>query len=418
MTTTAGARAAAGPETIAPPRSIEELGETGIVLDRAYRVPGARVLFADHERLCADFPWLSGREIDGWLLANAALASAAQVVQEVVNTPIPHAGPPLPVYRRPRGGRAFMVAVDDGPGRSGLLDLKGIGVGPGVTPRHGPYSDGLLALNEALEEIAIQLLVEAVFRHAGADYHALPFYAIVDLPFDVLGQGDRRLPACVLTRRAHRRPPGDLPLHGSVEQAASLEVELLLRRYGISSTGPALTYELTRDADGVFHDTMGGRELKRATQEQLAAFWAVTGKLGWRRFAALNVQLTRGVEAGRVELIDFGQYSVQERFEDPLLSKVDDRPFGWGGVILPGSPHWVQPDPALAIPVERWGRVHVGDAERRRLGASPDKELSRLELRCSELAHDVRAGRIDGGEVRTALERFVADATAHWPESS
>src|SRR5262249_31617144 len=149
-------------------RRVEDLEEPGVQNDRAYRVNGARVVFADYDRLRADFPWLrtehlAGRHadllrhegprqeerareiIDAWLLEHAALISESQVGQAVVNTPIPYYGEPVDVYRLPRGGRAFSVPVQADPAAplpagepaEGLLNLKGVGVGPGITPRHG-----------------------------------------------------------------------------------------------------------------------------------------------------------------------------------------------------------------------------------------------------------------------------------------
>jgi hypothetical protein len=52
-------------------------------------LPAARVVFADHDLLQHDFPFLLNRRLlDEWLLTNTAFISESQPRQNLVNTPI------------------------------------------------------------------------------------------------------------------------------------------------------------------------------------------------------------------------------------------------------------------------------------------------------------------------------------------
>lgn len=398
------------------PRRIADLEEPDIAPDWARRVEGARVVLADHDLLRRDFPGLqraSPEALEGWLLRYASLVSTAQAQPNEVNTPIRLAGEPVQVYRPPRYGRAFIVPV---PGESGepegLLDLKGVGVCLGVKPRARLHCDGLLTLGEALEEYMTQLLLEAVFRYSGAAYRTLPAYAILDLGFDSLSK-DRAYPAGVLVRRAHRRHPGnrELPPYGSPAQKAQLGIELLLRHFGITSANPGSSYEFIEEEDGTLRCRFGGVFVSYHSEEQIRWLRPRLSPLKHRRFEGVNIQTTRGGSTEDLVLLDFGHYRIRDRFTDPILSMVLDRPFSWGGVILPEDPLFVQPDPDLAVSMEDWGEVELSEEEAAR-GLLP---WSQREALGAHLAHELREERMTGSEVRAAIDDLIERTISRWP---
>lgn len=404
------------------------------MVDHALRVARARVVLADDQLLAADFPGLTGT-VEDWLLRHAALISVTQAGQSVANTPIRTLEEPVPVYRLPRGGRAFFA-----PAAEGLLALKGVGVMPGVTPIPNvlAHGNGLFGLQEALKEILSQRLVEAILGHAGQGLPTLPVYAVLDLGFDICGAEGERWPAAVLVRRAHRRPRGgwDLPRYRSREQALCLDTELLLRRYGVTSVLPGTTYTLIRDPEGrlsmYYYDIRGNMQRGACPEPAARTLWETYARPGdpteWRIvFEGINVQVTRVELPDEPELIDFGSYHVCESFESPLLSMALDRESNWGGVIRPDSPHFVRPDPRLALPARYWQATGVDEPawweicglleEPGPAGEEPPaaERLSLVDRSCMELARAFRAGRLSGADVQTAIEGFVVNVTAHWP---
>lgn len=420
------------------PRSIADLAEPRIREDLAYRLPECRVVFADHRLLQRDFPSLhfdepgtgepcaeTRRRIDRWLVRHAGLVSITQAAQSRVNTPIPTLPQPLRVYRPPRYGRAFVVALEemgepeDGDPAKGLLDVKGAGVRPGRTPHHGAHGDGLLRLGEAFEEYLTQRLVEAVLRHAGSPVRSLPVYAILDLGFCVVSETGARFPAGALVRRGHRRNPGgrELPSRGSAEQAKHFEIEMLLRHYGLTSANPGTATELIEEDDGTIRYRFAGKEVRGFAPELLRALWDRVGRGRRIEFDGINIQTLRSLSPDSIELVDFGQFKVRERFDNPVLSLVHNRPFRWGGVLYPDDPAFVQPRPELAVPAEDWGDVELTRDKAAALGFAPDEVLSRKEEIGLRLAWELRAGRCSGEEVRDALHGHVAATVARWPGS-
>jgi hypothetical protein len=396
-------------------REIEDLDEPAVVPEEMFRLGRGRVVLANYDRLCQDFPQLGRLEradIDAWLVHHAGLISAPQAAQTEVNSAIPVAERAA-AYRPPRYGRAAVVAVADPPG---LLDIKGIGVRPGVKPRTEPHRNGLLSLDWLLTEVFNQELLDRVFAHSGADVRTVPWYAVLDAGFDVwenYGSGYNELllrPAGILVRRAHLRPPGnvELPAHGTPEQAAAFQIEMLLRHYGLTSTGTHTSLHLRR-ADGE-RAVFRGREPIPCSAE---LFDWIAGQVGdgAARIERPNVQTTRSPSTWplRVELVDLSSYRGRQRFASPLLSPVRDRPLSWGGVLLPDDPLFVQPDPRLAISAELWENHPVDEATARALEVRPDLQLQRDVTAFMLLVSGWRRGEVTSDRIAAAMNTQLAE---------
>src|SRR6185503_4513726 len=128
-----------------------------------------------------------------------------------------------------------------------LIDVKGIGVAPCAQPVNAPYSNGLNRLGFALYELIIQELLQRIFRHSKTAIQTLPLYAIIDPGFDEEnGRMPFNTPASLMIRRAHRRPKKSVGLYpyGSTGHLIQIEIERLLRKYGITSVNSATTVKL------------------------------------------------------------------------------------------------------------------------------------------------------------------------------
>lgn len=388
----------------------------------------ARPIFCGVDALLEDFPSLAGafrtaEEMARWLTANAAFISTSQAAQETVNTPISTTGAPVEVHRPTGYGRAVVKAAHSpraGEGAIGLLDLKGAGISTASSPSHGEYSTGLMSLPRALVEYAHQRLVEALFRHAGTAFTTLPVYGILDLGFDCRLPGGQRLPAGMLVRRAHRRPRGgnERPRRGSILQHVSLEIEMLLRHYGITSCSVAFELHNRRDAAQYWF----ADQPKNDYSPQAVA--ALAHLLGCRegevfKAEAVNVQTTREVtfRPSAAQLVDFGHYNVRERFEVAVLSQVCDRPFRWGGLLEVDSEHFAQPLPELAVPFAQWGEAIVDPPTALRFGYEPETRVTQTEQLALRLADQSRAGALSADEVLREIDHIVRQATERWPSA-
>jgi hypothetical protein len=405
-------------------RRIADLDREGVRRETVLRVAGARVVFLHRALLQHDFPALGdealarahpglrrkrGEEreravsalLARWLVQHAALISRPQVTQTEVNSPIrtiPGRAGRRTAHRPPDYGRAVVARVPGGL-LDGLLDIKGAGIAPGRRPSFASHGTGLLFLGEALREVAFGELVDAALCHAGSPCRTLPVYGVLDLGFDALMLPEGPIhPAGLLVRRAHRRPPwgGGLKPAGSPLVALELELELLLRRYGLTSVGPMTRIELAGDARrlavryGFTPLSLKSQDLRRIRQRTGFAGGALV-------LEGTNVQLTREAERGpgEAQLVDFGAYRTRERFAGPLASLVSSRLLRLGSILHPHDPRYVQPDPALGLPDRMFDQQGEADLP-------------------YDLAKGFRSGALSGDEVRQELDRMIREATARW----
>lgn len=364
---------------------LERYGDA-VVGDTMDQLECARLVVLDLERLLEDFPQLrpealldanvelrllrpaalqgAVRQIaEQWLLENAALVSAAQSVPSSVSTPVRTRAVAVPAWRPPRYGRACIVAVRSTTLRvrglrhpvrvagGGQLDLKGVGVARNRRPLRGPYSNGLLSLPDALQEYVVERLIDAIFVHAGAAVRTLPYYGIVDTGFDGFASIGA-FPAAIAVRRAHLRDlDSDLPPCNTPDHGLTVWTELLLRRYGLTSS--------MRDAFAIRDDggTLRAYCCGERTRDRAALIRCLVEFLSLELpFTAdrINVQLDAPHGGRARQIVDFGHYGARASFDQALVSIVSDRPMAWGGMLLPSDNEYVQPDPALVPRSRAW----------------------------------------------------------------
>jgi hypothetical protein len=356
-------------------RSAVELHEPRASDEIVRTVAGARVVFADHRLLVHDFPELgthTAAEREKWLLARAAVVSETQAAGTVANTRIAVAGPQRPARRPPRYGRAVVVETE-----LGLLDVKGAGVATGRTPSLEPHSSGLCTLRELLRETLFQRLVDDIFAERAPDLWTVPVYAVLDLGFDVKTRHGERVPAGALVRRAHRRELDGVDCYANRSRRAhlALEIELMLRRDGVTSANRGTRFGVDRDGERL-RFTRAGAALTGLADDELAAFarWLDGEQLPFW-CDVINVQFTREDDASpgdRAQLVDFGHFELRSRFELAVALFAHDVPLGWGTTIRPSDPRFVQPLDASRRARERWCVAPAGpDVERTRRGRGP-----------------------------------------------
>jgi hypothetical protein len=406
-------------------QKIEELDDVAGRDERVLHLTAARVVFADTELLQHDFPELTDaailREsprlweadegvrrtrvrhiIEQWLLRQAAVISVAQTQQCQVNTPVP-AEESETAYRPTRYGRGLVVRTratnEKAPERgAGLLEVKGTGVAPGEVPTRELHRSGLMQLGEALQDAVLQWVIEAIFWHANTYFSAVPLYAVLDAGFDAYTGDGRTVPAGLQVRRAHRRPlfANELPDPGSLVEELKGEVEMLLRRYGITSCKDGTLLELAQDK-GCLKLRYAGRSTWLPDDSTRAILRMLAGvSLDWTGQTSLegiNVQFAREVGSGpsRAQVVDFGQYTFRDHFRFPALNLVRNRPLMWGSALHPESPHYLQPNPDLSIPSQNWHGAKSWN-----------------------LAAAYRNGELTGDEVLSEIFSFLQQVAKKW----
>jgi len=426
-------------------RNLKEFEPEKLEPEVVYRLPTARLVFADHDLLQHDFPFLRadrlvtthpelqemgptgkvtaiGHILDEWLMTNTAFISASQRRRNLVNTPIEASDEQVTAFRPPRYGRALIFSLQEnrrwliGPQEDaieGLIDVKGIGVAPKATPRFATHSDGLITLGEAIREVIIEKIIDRIFQHSGSCFRTVPSYGVIDTGFDLKWPNGVTLPAGMLVRRAHLRPS----CSGGVKDSSSplvqleLSVELLLRRYGVTSTLVATTIEIA-DSDGRTEIKYGGTLLHYEEDqiEQIKEMASFTG--GRKQLDGVNLQFTREAESNPAgaQIVDFGGFLVKERFENPIVSLVADRLLRLGETISPSDARFVQPDEKIRLPYQLWGETgriweyEVPKAESTLIMDNP-------KILAFNLARAFREKRLTGSDVRDKIEKYLNTST-------
>jgi len=321
----------------------------------------ARVVLADYHEILNSFPNLRERFgkspdcrgvcelLDDWVIQNAGVMSSAQCSENHLNTPVPRVASTVIGYRSSRMGRSCILPVEEdelkNDGMVYAVDVKGCGIREGATDFTCEHRNGLLDLDKALEDYLKERLVARVLRHASTNFGVVKTLAIIDCGFLIVDGLGERGPAALCVRQAALRPlRSDLPSYGSVEQSFSIEVELVLRSYGITTCDSKIRIEKDNDSSKILVD---GQEIYSHYPKQLIDTF-VQSQGVQIPFTAdrINVQAT-ALECPTREyfrLIDFGHYAFRKEFVDPIISLVNDRPFAWGGMLGTDSPQFCQPN--------------------------------------------------------------------------
>jgi len=330
--------------------SIGDFVEQPLEEEEFHRVAGARVVFARYDLLRHDFAfdgWSDG-EIDHWLVAHCAIVSKPQAAQTETNAPIAIGHEMRRGYRAPLYGRAAILPVD---GQQRLIDVKGIGVRPGRTPKRKLHYTGILDATNALQEVLFEWLIAVVLHRAGSAAAVVPAYALLDLGFDAIGDDGARQPAFALARRAHTRPRimwGDDPLDAA-ELATVVDLVLLLRSYGIlRNDGPFEIFR--RDADVVL-EAFGREHLFRGAEaERVAALFRCNAQRMRLHVGSMQYDSGMRQRPPAPRLLDFGGFVAAWDDPVPIYIPASYNVYLAGEVIHPGDARY---------PVTGPGRVSV-----------------------------------------------------------
>ena len=358
-------------------RDVRDLYGKELNREKAVHVPNARVVIANYTALCRDFPYLGSEKflkvystdacslcqrdgllctnaIDKWLVENAAIVSLRQTTANTVNSQIEHAAALKYAYRPPAYGRALVVPVDYGgvAEGAGLFDLKGAGVAPNRTPSHKDHSNGLEYLGVAIADFFYGWLIDRIFARTVPGYSTVPVYAVLDLGFDITGGWHGTAPAGLHVRRAHRRTAHgyQMVLSGSENERVQLQIEMLLRTFGLTSANCGSSFEMA-EADGLERLHFGGKLVKYSSDAARARGAEIERVAGGSRLEMMNIQLMHSPtwEPRSAQMYDFGHISTRKDFLFPFASTAQDRHLEVGHVILPEDASFIRPNPRLRV---------------------------------------------------------------------
>lgn len=404
--------------------------EPNVLMEEMRLVSGATVVWADYEKIEKDYPFFSNysrenkrQEIDSWLVYNCALISESQLKlgvnfrsSEKIDAEVKKNA-----YRPPGYGRAAIIQPQDHRThelQSGILDLKGVGVAPDRVPENTFHQSGILHLPFAIQEITSQRIVERAFEKLGLDVCGVPVYALLDLGVSASVPGwegpplcKKMMPCSILVRQGHVRPPNncELPDFGCERQQLFIILELLLRKFGISTCTSSTRLKFSR-LDGQISCNYGGREISGKLGE-LDKFVSLNKIDIPSEFEAINIQATRdsSINPLRVRLVDFGHYLFREEFHKPILSIVKDRFLNWGGALSRTSERWVNPEPGLAIGVALKNKIVDDQDLIDWCGMNQNQMLYGTQRFGFELTKLMEKGSLNSNDVDKCIAKFVED---------
>lgn len=396
--------------------------------ETVHHVANARVVLADYDAIQHDFPHLRARHlaghdrtvrgiaassreacvrrcIDQWLLDSAAYVSSSQVSQAVVNTRIETDGRTSIAYRPPRYGRAVVVPIPQAENERqsealterGLLDLKGVGVGPDRVPTNGHQSSGLEYLSIALSDYLLKKAIDGILARSLPTVSTVPVYAVLDLGFDVRDGHLGTQPAGMHVRRAHRRPV--CQTDRKYEQDVVVAIEDIFRRYGITTATRGCQLHITRDDGRVTWRIGQNPSFAVSRQETVALSLALLGRSSRVTIDWPVVQLARGITwpPPSAQVVDFGHIRVESSFDSLVMggtgSTLSER------VVWPNELRFVQPNPSVALPIDRWNRKI-------------------LAAQCREWSTKLRVGDLSRREFEKMCDAYLAELDTQWASQS
>jgi hypothetical protein len=315
-------------------------------------------------------------------------------------------------YRPPRYGRAaiFELPIKQEPERMGLVDIKGVGVGIGRTPRVGGTKTGVLFLHEALVEVINAAVLKRLFARDGVSLETVPFYAVVATGIaGKVAWAETPLPCATLVRKAVIRPQNnnELPLIGSIDEQIHHKIETYLLSRGLTTTGTISTLSIARE-DGRWAARLNGEIVASMTEEICVAQLAKYGLVPPQIIHFANVQIGREAKLQPLSacLIDLGHLRVVTGLCGHLATFVDDAILNWGMTTLQTHPDWPGPVAGRAVQPERLAYRLVG------AGGAFLPEGLRKWLRPTEKINAGMAGVVF--EALSIVKGFVVD---HWTVS-
>ncbi|GGX22090.1 hypothetical protein [Aquimarina muelleri] len=330
-------------------------------------VANAKVLFANYAVIKSDFPNQWNRitkntknpeeAIDNWLLKNTAFISVSQAKSKITNTTIHTTNAKSSAWRPPRYGRAAILGQPEEKEESSpfLFDVKGTGVPPYEEPIL-PNSNGLMTLSEAVHEVMMEHLVYMSMNHANTDIRPLPSYAVIDLGFDALWlDGNAPERAVLLLRRTTTRPrfQWERFYQGKEVASALLEVELLLRKYGLTASNcGAVRFNIFNNGEELIADRDGKNIELKNTVKNLVMNSLKINEGDTVIVDGVNVQIAGQVETNplSMRIMDFGRYRFCSQFNNELYSWIDADYQNLNGVFLSKKDkEYTQPDPILNL---------------------------------------------------------------------
>lgn len=352
---------------------------------------------------CAEQGGACNQAIDNWLIKNAAVVSVNQTGQQDVNSEISADDANLNAYRPPGYGRALVVQVFDRiyPECANFIDVKGAGVGPGITPTNDVHGNGLEYLGFALADYLYGWLVDLVFSRTFPTYYVVPTYAVIDLGFDIVGGWAGTGPAALHIRRAHfRHPTGlQLPLSGSDEERVACHMELLLRLFGLTSATNSTSFRLDRESGSVSY--FGGPIIP-TSEAEVAKLDQIKSHLNTGALEVSNIQLIRGSDWSKktAQLVDFGNINGRNHFRHPFAIGARDAIYRISRIVNVGDQQFVQPIPKHSVNGSLFARETVNAlaffaAQGFRVGRLGRRDILRLLLtgiKCSGLHRKERTG--------------------------
>lgn len=434
-------------------KSIDELEQAGILSETVLRMEGTKVVYINYKLLQHDFPQLTDNALeieypylnslkglikrrtieqilDHWLIQNTSFISTQQAFQTNVNTKIQIGDSKVNAYRPPGYGRALVFSIEENDSvlrrtknsqqayENRLIDVKGIGVAPNKIPTNDSHGNGINSLEFAIFELIMQELLQKIFIHSNSSISTIPIYGILDLGFDEKGHNTekndfRDKPAGLIARRAHRRPKdsGGLYAYGSTGQHVQLEIELLLRKYGVTSSNANTTIKIWKE-NGRLKILYGLQPIDFFNEEQLKEIEKVShfiDDMAPLYFEGINIQQTREISLNPLfaTLVDFQSYHVMENFDNPILMLVSDCLLRWGGSIWPNHEDFVLPDTKLKIPFDPiCGTGAI-------FGHNLGEDRTKIDSFCYGLVKDFRARRISKKTVLIRLQKYLGELTAH-----
>lgn len=357
--------------TIEPEGVVNALGARVVVANygairKDFRGAFTQAFFDRYRDSCSDDCVRTGVPcctlIDKWLLESSAYVADSHVKTSTLNSRIHHGKTQFIAYRPPRYGRALVIEVPDcGDSRAGLFDIKGAGVGPGIVPTPTSTSNGLEYLGAALADFFFAAVIDRVFARTVPGFRSLPTYAVLDLGFDLTEGWNGVQPAGLHVRRAHRREldGNELPVSGSERERVIIQIELILRMFGLTTADESTSFYLRRSKDGRAL-TKSGIELVARTRQEQEKLDQLLKSRG-RRLECANVQIAADLSWSppSAQFIDFGTVHPRRRFVDPLFAPAKDAFFQLGRQILDRDGKAIQPLDKLALDPFQFSRTTV-----------------------------------------------------------